>query len=59
MNKHLRKAIEDVLQEAHACSVDNNGFVQSMSAQALAELLREYNKDCRKHGKRKSLPKVE
>ena len=57
MNTHLRTAIENVLHEAHACSVDTNGYVQYMSAQALANLLIEYNKECRKHGKGKCVPK--
>lgn len=51
MNQYLRKAIEDVLLDAHACSVDTHGFLQQMDSSHIAVLAIEFDKECKKHFK--------
>jgi hypothetical protein len=52
MDKYLREAIESLLSESHRCSADNHGFIQGFPMEAIAALQLQYDKDCRKHGRR-------
>jgi len=51
MDKYMRQAVESLIVEAARCSMDNHGFIQGMPMETVAEVLNEYDKWLKKHGK--------
>lgn len=49
IRKGLSEAIEETLIESLRCSQDNHGFIQGMPMVCIANLMNEYDKECRRH----------